>query len=202
MRRKDTAPDHFRLLRMGRPIECDGLTFLPVFAEDGSGRLDIFFQNRFSRPCRATIFVLPPRRSFSFGRLTMPRVEVDLEVGDAEFGVLHVPFDAPPALFGRTLTFDVAAKVTYPQRRGKAVRFRRGARVGPPQGAGSAVVSVLAACVGILYLSRPATARLTLPTQPAPPGRSIDPQHCTLWSPTVEMQTNSAMDVPGVPGLS
>lgn len=186
MRRKDKVPDHFKADWKVRPFECKGLSFLPVFAEDGSARLDIYVQNRFSRPCRGRIYFNPPVRSFRASRVPVPKIEVPFEVTGAEYGVIHVPYDTPVKYQGKQLVFDIAAKVSYPRRRGRVLRYRRGHRVSSPQGFTSGLISVLAVFVGIISISSPAKAALIMPSRPVREGDPGEITYDPLWLPAEE----------------
>ena len=116
---------------VGKYFERDGLCFAPVVETvDGASRLSIYFQNRHAGHASATIHMLPPRRSFRFGRHPLPPVQVLIECPAAAFGVARLPFPIPPKYQGRRMSFELAADVRYPARRGRLLRFRAGKRTG------------------------------------------------------------------------
>lgn len=178
----DLAPDHLHEMVVGRPFERKGLGFYPAFAPDGEPYLEIFLQNRFSGPCRGRIVLTPPLRSLRFSRLPIPKINVEFEIAGQEYGVLRIPYDTPLKHRSKSVVFDVAATIDYPEGRGDEVRFRRGLRVHTPRnivnGAGEVLFGVL-----LGGTVTPARVAMETPAKPLPPDATADPRFHSLWLP-------------------
>ena len=125
-RRQGKEPDHLGQMA-AKYFERDGLCLAPVFAEvDGTCVLSVYFQNRYAGRAVARFAMLPPRRSFWFGRHKLPSVTVDLECPGGAFGVVRLPFAVPANYQGRRVKFELGADVAYPDRKGKTLRYREG----------------------------------------------------------------------------
>ena len=183
--RRDRAPDFLRRL-FGNSFERDGFCFVlvPNLAGDVFV-LNVYYQNRYARPCRARV-VLMRRTMPPSGRVPWP---VDIECEGGVFGVARIPWSIPACFQGACHTFDVYATVDYPQGRGEMLRFKEGGSVGAPpvkpfslMGILQKVPVVLAACVGVLMWSNPATLKLNVPLGVAewPPGEKR-PSAVTFW---------------------
>ena len=165
--RRENLPDLLaQAFGRGRYFERDGLCFAfrPVLTTDGRCWMQVYFQNRYERPCVARIVLRPPSRTFWIGRWPMQAIDVTVECDGAAFGVHRTPWPVPFKLQGRTAKFDTACRARYPQGRGRLLRFREGARTGVPgSDLGAAAMALGAAAVGSLYISRPARWRVRLP---------------------------------------
>jgi hypothetical protein len=182
--RRDRAPDMLAPITRSY-LESDGLCF--IFTADvfeNFCRLNVYFQNRYSRRCRCEIFLDPPKR-FWFGRLPLAPARFEIDCGGGECGIARVCYPVPPESQGQAVSFEVAARTKYAQGRGQLLRYREGLRVGPRQGGASAIVSLAAACVGVLYLSRSARAILQLPVGVASSVDSVNSQASLeiIWRP-------------------
>src|SRR5687768_1697584 len=136
-RRVEVLPDILRDAA-GDYLERDGLCFAPrIEAADGVCRVVVFFQNRYERACTTQIALLPGGSSFSIARLNILNVNVQFECQGGAFGVLRVPLAIPAAYQGKTIRYDVTAKTRFPEGRGKLLRYRSGAGVGPVRAAGT-----------------------------------------------------------------
>jgi hypothetical protein len=161
--RRDKAPDLLRQITGGY-FERTGLCFAIVpTVRDDQCELDVFFQNRYERPCKGVI-VLQPSEGFFLTRRKIQSVTVEIECPGAGFGVVHVPWGVPKKYQGKSQSLDVVASVDYPERRGAMVRFRDGKNVGD---AGinlwRGIATVAAAAGGMIVMHRPARMKLTLP---------------------------------------
>ncbi len=182
--RKDRAPD---LLRgVTRPyFERDGFCFAIVPATtDRSARLDIYYQNRYERPCRAQV-VLNPSQQFFLNRRPVGSFRVEVECEGGAFGVISMPWGIPAPFQGQIQSFDVAAHVEYPGRRGRLLRYQDGLHVGKARKTvWSGVLTVAAATGGMIVLSKPALVKLRLPSdvdESVPEDAPLINQ--TLWRP-------------------
>lgn len=128
--REDLAPDILRE-EIGFYFERPGFCFavVPVEVEDECV-VHLFYQNRYANPCTARILLrhctfLPKR-----AQNKLSPIAVQIDCAGAECGVMQIPWGIPKEYQGTTQTLDVGADVTYPNRRGKLLRFREGAPVG------------------------------------------------------------------------
>lgn len=179
----ETLPD---LLAEVEPryFEREGLCFAarPRLA-DGACRIEVYFQNRYAGHCTGRIVILPPMRTFSFGRHKFPPIDLSIECPGGAFGVARVPFPYPPKYNGRRMKFDVAAAAGYRPGRGPALRFRTGVRVDKPARRDDLLLAV--PMFGLLDLATRSRLALTLPPDaaPPPPEPSPTPTVEILWSP-------------------
>lgn len=163
-RRKDLVPDFLRELAPGY-FERDGLcfTFVPRMSF-GIWWLDVYFQNRYDKLCETRIILQAPRKSFWFGRLPLPGIDVSVCCDGGAFGVVKVPWPIPLSIQGKRVTCEIAAHTRYPQGSGKMLRFREGLRVGTPgSDVGRAAVTGGLLLVGVIRISRPASLTMQLP---------------------------------------
>lgn len=203
LKRKDTYPD-FLKRSCGRYFERNGFCFAisPRVVEDQIW-FDVYFQNRYERPCRAQV-VARPSEGFFLNRRKIEALSVEIECEGAAFGVAHVPWGVPARYQGKTQDFDVLAHVVYPSRRGRMVRYSDGLRVGTANRAwGWGLLSLLGALGGTIVFKKPAKLKLTLPSgvaETVPEGPRI--QIATLWRPEDAMgqgETDSKDSVEAVP---
>jgi len=186
-RRREALPDLLGKAA-GSYFERDGFcfAFAPVVAQ-GQCWMQVFFQNRYERPCRGRFVLKPPARNFSLGRWPLPTVDVEVDCDGAAFGVHRQPWPIPTTLQGKLAKCEVAGAVRYPAGRGRLMRYREGMRTGTPGGdVGRAVATLGMAAVGGLYISRPANVKIRLPTgaaAAAEPG--TEPVTQILWRPDV-----------------
>lgn len=126
--RKDEVPD-FLTRQCGNFFERDGFCFAIVPVVD-AGRcfLNIYFQNRYANRSAATVMVAPSR-GFIFAA-KLQRVVLEIDCAPAAFGVARCRWPVPAKYQGKKQSLDVAAKVRYPDGRGRLLRGRDGIYVG------------------------------------------------------------------------
>ena len=146
--REEILPD-LLLQRTGSYFEQGGFCFgfVPIVI-NGISWMQIYFHNRYERPCSARVVLQPPREYFLGKQLRLLPIDVKVECGGAEFGVCRAPWPIPRRLQGKKKKYEVACDVKYPRGRGKLLRFREGGRVGTP---------------GEIYFSRTASLTVILP---------------------------------------
>lgn len=169
-RRPGKEPDYLGQVTP-KYFERDGLCLAPVFeTADGPAFLCVYFQNRYAGHASARFAMLPPLRSFGFGRHKLPRVSVDFEVPGGAFGVLRLKYAVPAKYQGRRIAFEVGADVTYPARRGELLRYRGGRNLPPTRHLDNGtqlLTALLLGWIGIflaLSSSSRGRAKLVLPT--------------------------------------
>ena len=160
--RPDKAPDYLRKIT-GRPFECEGLCFcITPEAADGIGELHLFFQNRFERPCEATIR-LHRMHGFAISKKNLQVVSIPVTCSGGGFGLTRVPLAIPAKLQGKKRWFEISASVKYPERRGTLLRYRAGRTVMSDRGrSSSAVLSMLLGPFGALLGAATGGGRLRL----------------------------------------
>jgi hypothetical protein len=185
MMRKDKAPDLLRA-KVGSYWERDGFCFaIQPAVTDRSARLDVYFQNRYERPCRARV-ILQPSQQFFLNRRPVGSFTVEFECDGGAFGVLSLPWGVPGPFQGREQRFDVAASVEYPDGRGSMLRYRDGMRVGKASPSPWMGIACVAAAAGglIVLPGKPAWWKGRLPAgvdETVPDDAPIICQ--TLWRP-------------------
>lgn len=118
----DEVPDYLRQF-VGPYLDRDGFCLtISAPASFGICYLRIYFQNRFERACVAWV-ALRPSDDF-LGRSKLDAIAVEIPCGPAEFGVATVPIAVPTAYQGKVKRFVVGATVTYPDGKGRQLRFR------------------------------------------------------------------------------
>jgi hypothetical protein len=155
-------------------FECDGLSFL-VTVEKASdyARMVVYYQNRFEKPCIATIAVGPTRKAFA-DLNGLPMFEFKLSAEGAEFGKQSLAWSVPLRFQGKKILWDVAAQVRFPAGRGALLRGHNGATVGDHLigGGEEAVKAVTGLVLSAARLpsmpARSARVELTLPTDIVP----------------------------------
>ena len=162
--RKDKVPDFLRQHTRSF-FERDGLCFaIEAEVEDDTCIVQILFQNRYERPCEASI-ALRPASGFFLTRKKIKALAADVQCVPAAFGVVRVPLPVPEKYQGRKVSFDVGASVSYPQGRGRILRFKDGTRVGKASfsSPGGAALTLAGMFAGQVVMSRPASVKLALP---------------------------------------
>jgi len=164
-RRKDLAPDFLR--RFGQFFEKDGFAFV-VGTEviDGVCYFLVYFQNRYERPCQATVMVRTSER-FLAPQRHLPDATLSISSDAGAYGKAVSPWMLPTELQGKKVLVDVMAKRKYPRGRGKLLRVRSGLTVGSvPRSASSDVLRFLGVFWGI-HAGRSARTEILLPTNVA-----------------------------------
>jgi hypothetical protein len=163
--RRDLAPD-FLKERFKTFFDTGGLGVVFVAREDrGVCRIEVYFQNRYERACQATLALRPASSLFN-SQPFFPPVFIEIDCPGGAFGKTSWPVGVPYEAAGRAITFDVGARVRYPQGKGRILRFRDGITVRHDDTFHSTFVSVLrglAILGGGFLFSRPAAATLEIP---------------------------------------
>jgi hypothetical protein len=126
--RRDKAPDFLKKVP-GKLLERDSLCF-KVVSNPVKGRcyLDLHFQGRYDRPCRAVV-VLQPSKGFFLTRPGLASMTVSIDCPAGGYGVTSVPWPVAKKYQGKVQSLDVGADVEYPEGRGKMIRYRGGAQL-------------------------------------------------------------------------
>jgi len=160
------VPDFLQEVKR-RYFERDGLCFAVDLTVDESSVcwMIIHYQNRYDRPCSATVAV-KPLTGFWLTRRSLPEVEATIDVGPAAFGVIRTPWAIPARYQGKRQRLGVGASPVYPHGRGRLVRFRDGMRTHRHDFHDSVGMKIIL-LVFLLRSSTPAGLRVTLPTNVA-----------------------------------
>jgi hypothetical protein len=161
--RKEKLPDFLRQGSKG-VFERDGFCFaLVTRSAQGLCYIDVYFQSRYDKPSRAAV-VLQPSKGFFLNRPGLASMSIQVDCPAGGYGVTSIPWAVAKKYQGKKQALDVAASVTYPEGRGKLIRYRGGVQVGP---AGSdpmrVIMTVAGAMGGMIVLSRKARGTITLP---------------------------------------
>jgi hypothetical protein len=161
--RKDKAPDFLGKLTK-RYFERDGFCFVLVpEVRDGVCWLTAYFQNRYEKPCRASI-VLKPSSFFFKSNEQTKNLAMGVACEGAAFGKISAPWPVPLESQGKEASLDVAASVEYSQGRGKLLRYRDGLRVGAAKtDFWREGLIVLGAMTGSIVINKSARTKLLLP---------------------------------------
>jgi hypothetical protein len=195
--RKDKFPDLLRKA-CGGYFERDGFCFaiIPV-ASEGQCRLDVYFQNRFERDCRAQV-VIRPSQQFFLNRRPIESLTVEIECEGGAYGVARVPWAVPARLQGKKQSFDVGAHAEYPSGRGAMIRYRDGVHVGTAKrDVWSGILTLSGAVGGVVVLAQPAKLKLTLPKRVA----ETVPEDSRIWIETL-WRPGGTQKITNTPGLS
>lgn len=180
--KRDALPDFLREA-VGGYFERDGFCFsiLPTTV-NGACCLSVYYQNKYERPCSATLAIRP---SFGFFLTTrkLDAISLDIDCGPAAFGLVLVPLAVPQQHQGKTQKFDVGASVRYPDGRGRCLRFRDGVRVGKHRfhNEGWVHLLVVVCSFGLMRLSRPSSVSLKLPENVADDAGGLSVAAKELW---------------------
>lgn len=122
--RKDLVRDYLHE-RFGNYFERNGLCFMAVVAmRGGVCYFDLYFQNRFERPCNAKIALRPAGSSGARKNWECYLLTYDISCPPAGVGIASIPIYISAALRGSELKFDIGATVKYPDGKGRMLRFR------------------------------------------------------------------------------
>lgn len=160
--RKDLVPDEIRRIDKN-PFDAGGLqfTFRPL-QEGERFWVQVWVQNNRDQPCLASIRLdtvkplfreKPSNPGLAFQGLALPA---------AGFGMVACPFPVPFDHQGKTMEFEAAAKVEFPQGKGRLVRFHPGIRARSWSGAREAAFGAAATLTGNGYKDK-CRIRLELP---------------------------------------
>jgi hypothetical protein len=163
--RADEVPDYLAA-RVGAYFNRDGFCFGIVPAViDGICVFEVYFQNQYANGCVGRI-ALRPARAFFLGRAKMNSILAEIACEPAAFGVAHVAVPVPAALQGHRQSFEVGASVSYPQGKGRRLRFRDGMVLRANSNFGNAFATglmVAGAVTGQIVYTSPAAAVIDLP---------------------------------------
>jgi hypothetical protein len=167
--RRDLAPDFLRQTA-GEYYNRDGFCFAFAAVEvDGVCQFQAFFQNQFERPCLGRI-ALRPARGFFLTRAKIESLTFEIPCDGAAYGVATLPLPLPSAMFGKKQAFEVGASVTYPEGKGKRMRFHDGIFLRANTNFGDSfgtALTIAGALTGSIVYSSPATVTLQLPSTAA-----------------------------------
>ena len=162
---KDEVPDYLHQ-RFGTFFECNGFCFMGQTIEyEQTCLLEMYFQNQQDVPSQASIS-LAPARGFFLTRSDTGKIRMDIECAPGAFGVARLKIPVPLQFQGTEQAFEVGASVTYPEGKGKTIRFRDGIVVRSNADLFNAVGTALTiggAMTGQLILTKPVTLTLTFP---------------------------------------
>lgn len=163
MRRRDKAPDFLKKIAPSH-FERTGFCFtIGSRVDKGVAFIEIHFQNRYERASRAQV-VLQPARGFFLNRPNLGTLTVEIECAGGGFGVTSVPWGIAKKFQGKKQSLDVGAKVTYPNGRGKMIRYRGGMQVGNASvDMWKGILTVAAAAGGMIVISKSAKVKLMIP---------------------------------------
>ena len=167
---------------MQRLFERDGFCFaiIPV-ASEGQCRLDVYFQHRFDRHCRAQV-IIRPSQQFFLNRRPIETLTVEIECEGGAYGVARVPWAVPARLQGKKQSFDVGAHADYPSGRGTMIRYRDGIRVGTAKrDVWSGILTMSGPSVEWSSSAQPAKLKLTLPKRVV----ETVPEDSPIWIETL-----------------
>ena len=163
--RADHATDYLLPLT-GTYFNCNGFCFaFVVTEEDGTAFLHAYFQSQRDQPSSAVI-ALRPARGFFMTRSKISVIAIPVECPAAAFGVAKVPLPIPENLQGQYQPFEVGASVSYPQGKGRRIRFNDGIFLRSNSKAGKysgPALDFAGSVADSIAGSKPATANIELP---------------------------------------
>ena len=182
--RADLAHDYLRD-HAGTYFNRDGFGFAFVAtAVDGVAYMDVYFQNQRDKPCVGRI-ALRPARGFFLTRAKIETITYEIECAPAAFGHARLAIPIPEKLQGKRQSFEVGASVDYPKGKGKQLRFHDGVTLRANTDFGNAFhtgLTIAAAATGMIFLSKPVTAKVDLPAGVAEDiSDNLVPEIKTLW---------------------
>ena len=99
--RRDKAPDFLRQVAGGY-FERTGFCFAIVpTVQQGTCFLNLFFQNRYSKACRAQV-VIHPSQGFFLIRRDLDSLVVEIACEGGAFGVTRIPWPVPQKYQGKS----------------------------------------------------------------------------------------------------
>jgi hypothetical protein len=192
--RRDLAPDLLKKA-VGNYFEQNGLDFtvIPV-VENSCFFWRVLYQNRFERGCSAVVAFRPGGQFLPFTRPDLTEVVVDIECPGAAFGSVTVPYALTEKHQGKLVRFEVRAETTYPNGKGKMLRFRDGRRTSNRYKSGAdTALTIASAATGHMHIKNPATFRCRLPKNVAPQAVGVISQRI-IWQPANDdMQVGQAV---------
>lgn len=179
----DRAPDFLASMFQSRQ-ECNGLCFAcDLDVRDGVAFLDVYFQNRYGRPCKATVQVM---LNVNFTVRPTSLVHATFEVQGGAFGIARVPMAIPVKWQGREAPVLINASCQYAGGHGEKLRVRGGQIVGSctPHPLAMIAAILLGGMGALLIRGEPIKGRLPFPggvADEVPP--NVKPEMETLWLP-------------------
>ena len=169
--RRDKAPDFLKTVPR-RLLERDGFYF-KVLTNPVKGRcyLDLHFQTRYERPSRA-IVVLQATKDLFLLRPGVASMTVEIECPAGGYGMTSVPWPVARKAQGKARWLDVGADVTYPEGRGKMIRYLGCIQAGRVQVGTVALRAAAAVMAGLTFglamggavvMMQPARVKLRFP---------------------------------------
>jgi hypothetical protein len=174
---RDKAPDFLAKVNR-RYFERDGFCYAVVIGSlKGGCHVVVYYQNRYSLPCEATVSLSPTKVAFR-DVSELPSFKVKVACQGGEFGKAFRPWLPPARHQGKPATWDVAAQVDYSGGRGDLLRMRDGIRTaGLPEW-----VKVAGLAAGHLMYEKPARLTLKLPVvRSGQMDDQVDWQYETHW---------------------
>lgn len=182
--RADVEHDYLRSIT-GTYFNRDGFCFTFVMvAVDGIAYMDAYFQTQYDRSSVGQI-ALRPARGFFMTRAKIDGISFKIECPPAGFGFARIAIPLPEAMQGKRHSFEVGAAVTYPEGKGRRIRYHDGVFLRSNTKFASSVDTALiiaGAATGSIVLTKPATVQIDLPagvTEDLP--ENIAPETITLW---------------------
>lgn len=181
--RADIARDYLREIA-GTYFNRDGFCF--AFAAtnvDGIGYMDAYFQSQQDKPSVGRI-AMRPAKGF-MGRANIETISYEIDCPPAGFGVARIAIPIPDGLQGQTQSFEVGASVSYPNGKGKRLRFFDGIFLRSNTNFGDSFTTTLivaGAAAGSIVLAKPAVTTVDLPENVAEDiPKNLRPELRTLW---------------------
>ena len=182
--RADLMQDYLRPLT-GTYFNRDGFCFaIIVTASEGIAYMEAYFQSQYEKPSLGRI-ALRPSRGFFMTRANIDAITFEIECPPAGFGYARIAIPIAEKLHGKKQSFEVGASVQYPEGKGRRVRFHDGLFLRTNTEFGDSFGTALTcagAATGTIVLSRPATAKLSLPVDVAEDVPDhVAPETQVLW---------------------
>ncbi len=139
----------------GTRFDANGLTIAPNFSiDEGLCWIDVFYQNRYTSPCRAYVFIVPMEGVSRNNQQPheVPPVTAEIECGGGEVGVISQPLPVAPKWQGKIMIFDVYAVASFSDSQREEIRRQDGFEIGGPNDDTAALLAMAALLpLGILY---------------------------------------------------
>lgn len=163
-------------------FDAEGFCFAPVFdVADGRWRVSLFYQNRFSNPCRAEV-AFRPASDFLGRCATKGPLRFRVACAGGEFGIVRQTFGLNRRWQGTQATFFVQGKARYADSTGVALRLKKGLDAQRPS-TGSSLLLALLTLGHLMVYDTPAKIAVNLPAGVAEGVIELQPEAQTLWVP-------------------
>jgi len=162
--RKDRVPDLLRK-HVGKYFERDGFCVAVACSISNTHfAWHIFFQNRYERPCKATVAFRPAARNFGIGRPNLGEVRIEIDCEGGAFGCATIPYGIPPKFQGKKMRFEITAVTQFPAGKGRMLRFRDGMPLAETyKSKVDVAITALSTIALHPHITRPATFKANLP---------------------------------------